>query len=338
MEGIMYTPARVGDDVLDVLLDTKRHLVWLVCAHLPAPRVRVVNAATDERLVCVKSSSIAGECPSALLAYTYVAEPAPHAVLVNGVEVCLTDRLEVLRARFATLPRRAVVVTTLYKHDTENLQPYIDYYISKKAHGLLLYDNNDTPAFEHAIPWPLPYWKSPGVHNAQSTHLTHAALVCALYGNETWLLNVDLDEYLVSPLSLPDIAVLADGGGCDAVGFRSQWVDSEAHGVLAASKAPHTIRKAPFVFTWPHRAKFMQRYALDDPLLRDIKKLHRGIHRPFNGTVTKMVVLEPEEGTLLHFAFASGAARPPGIFCFTTHHQDQSNPASEAGEGATPPP
>ena len=310
----MYTATPIGSPVgvADVILDVPRRLVWVVCTALPAPKLQVRDAATETLLHCVKVSSVAGECPSAILAFAYLTT-TPQAVTINGHEIELDERAALLQQKFARLPKHAVVITTLFKHDAENLDAYVDYYTSKGAHGFLLYDNNPTPRPElNAIHWPLTYWEKPGVHCAQSTHLAHAALLCAVFGKKTWLLNVDLDEYLQMPLSLPDLVEVAMAGKCDAVGFRSVWADSETHGVEAVREAPDTIRKAPYYFAWPQRAKYMQRHTIDCPLLRDIPTLHRGIHRPAN--TQKLVILEPDEGHVLHFAFASGAPRNPGLF------------------------
>lgn len=309
----MYEAARVGPLVADVILDVSRRIVWVVCTSLPAPKLQIRDAATDTLLQCVKVSSLGGECPSAILAFGYIS--TPNAVTVNdGEEIELEERASLLRKKFARLPDNAVVLTTLFKHDADNLNSYVDHYMAKGAHGFLLYDNHPFHRPElNAIHWPLEYWEKPGVHRAQSTQLTHAALLCAVFGRNTWLLNVDLDEYVMTPMSLPDIVEVATLGKCDVVGFRSVWADSETHGVEAVAKAPHTIRKAPFYFTWPHRSKYMQQHVIECSMLRDIPKLHRGIHHPATGA-KKLIILEPDEGHVLHFAFASGAPRNPGLF------------------------
>ena len=335
---MLYQPAYLPQHgVADVILDPVRRLIWVVATHLPAPKLQVRDAATDVLLHCIKASSVGGECPSAILAFTYAATPT--AVLVNGVEVCVSERQEILANQFAVLPRDAIIVTTMYKHDSRYIEPYVEYYTAKGAHGFLLYDNNPTCMHEGAIHWPLPYWTSEaeGIHCAQSTHLAHAALLTAVFGKNAWLLNVDLDEYLHTSYTLPRLAELAAMGDCTVMAFRSQWADCKALGVCAPSTSPHRIRTAPFVFEWPQRSKYMQRHAFDDPLLRDVPTFHRGIHRPRSASVPErsIVLLKPHEGVLLHFAHASGAPRSAGIV-FT--HQLQSTAASEGVPDATPPP
>lgn len=318
----MHVPARLGDVVADVLLDRSRKLVWIICAHLPAPKLKVLDAATEQSLHLVKTSSTSGECPSALLLFAY--DTLPQALLINGQEACVNERLEWLERTFASLPANAVLVTTMFKSDAHNLDSYIEHYTGKKAHGFILYDNNEIPLDpDKAIHWPWPYWKAEGVHCAQALQLLHAAALCAVYGKHTWLLNVDLDEYMISSLSLPDLVAVASAGGCDAVGVRSLWADSPSHGVKAVAHAPDSILKAPYVFAWPQRSKYMQLHQLEN--VHQAAALHRGIHKP--AAASKVLILTPEEGRIFHFAFASGAQRNETLILVPTKKNSQVSPA-----------
>lgn len=297
----MHTPTTLGTVVVDVLLDESRKLVWVLCPTLPAPKLKVYHGATGELLQCTHVSSKTGECPSAILAYAYEKETDPPSyVRINDNDVCLEERLDGLRA-FFSVPR-PIIVTTLFKHDGHNMQPFVDYYKGMKASGFLVYDNNDdAPLHEETIRWPVPYWNADGkTHLAQSTHLAHAALLCHIYSPTTWLFNLDFDEYVVMmPFDLQQICAVADGGGCDVIGLRSIWADA-ADGVVAVAKDPTSIKKSPFYFQWPQRSKYGQRHAA-------LNSLHRGIHSP--AWCEKKVILDPHEGHILHFAYASGARR-----------------------------
>jgi hypothetical protein len=298
----MHSPAIIRNVVADVLLDERRRQVWVLCPSLPAPKLKVYHGTTGELMKCTYVSSKTGECPSALLAYAYQNEEAPAYVQIDGTDICLKERLDGLRHFFST--PRSSVVTTLFKDDAHNMDPFVKYYNGKKIGGFLLYDNNPTTTatFENTIHWPLPYWSADGegkIHLAQSTHLTHAALVCHIYSPTTWLFNFDFDEYLVMPFTFDQLCDVAAGAGCDVTGIRSIWANA-AEGVVAVAKDPTSIRKSPFYFQWPQRSKYGQRHLLE-------KSLHRGIHAPT--WCEKQVILDPHEGHLLHFAYASGATR-----------------------------
>lgn len=280
--------------VADVLLDLPRSLVWAVCPRLPAPKLRVVDGATGEALKCTYNASKAGECPSAVLAYAYVGPP-PATVLIAGREICLQERLEWI-SEFFSRPREVLVTTLFDTSDDVTLTTY-----KKTYKEVLFYENSAVAKYdETSIPWPLPYWSGEGIHCAQSTHLAHAALLCHIYAPHTWLFSFDLDEYVSSMFSLEQLVTFASSGQCDAVGLRSVWADAPG-GVAAVHDAPDTIRTSPFTFEWPQRSKYGQQHL-------DVKTLHRGIHAP--GWCMKTVLLEPREGRILHFAYASGAPRP----------------------------
>lgn len=299
----MHSPAIIGNVVADVLLDESRKRVWVLCPSLPAPKLKVYDGASGDLLKCVQVSSKTGECPSALLAFSYDPLPPPAFVQIDGVDVCLKERLDGLREFFAT--PRPILVTTLFKEDVHNMDPFVTYYTNKKASGFLLYENKDVASHpSSSIAWPWPYWNTDGrTHLAQSTHLAHAALVCHIFSPTTWLFNFDFDEFMVMPMTLGQLCDVVSKGGCDVVGFRSVWADA-AEGVKAVAKDPVSIRKSPFYFQWPQRSKYGQQHTSQ-------KSLHRGIHAPT--WCEKQVILDPKEGHILHFAYASGAPRKENL-------------------------
>jgi hypothetical protein len=300
----MHSPAIVYDTngavlVADVVLDETRNRVWVLCPTLPAPKLKVFHGATGDALPCIQVSSKGGKCPSAVMAYSFEGTSLPSFVQINGQDICLAERLDGVREFFST--PRPILITTLFKDDVHNMDTFINYYTKKEASGFLLYDNNpEKTSLTTTIHWPLPYWTCPdtAVHLAQSTQITHAALLCHIFSPHTWLFNFDFDEYVVLPMTLLQLCDLAKTGGCDVVGLRSVWADAE-DGVLAMS-THQQIKKSPFYFQWPQRSKYGQ-------LHTSRQSLHRGIHSPI--WCDRQVILDPHEGHILHFAYASGATR-----------------------------
>lgn len=291
--------------VADVVLDSLRRLVWLVCPSMPSADVRVMHGDTGASLPCIHiSTSPDGEVPSALLGYSFEGHDTPTTVRVLDTDVCLAGRLSPLRELLAGAE---VVVTTLFdaRAPDAGLRDLFEWHY-RTRHGVqafLMYDNaGDSPDDSRSIPWALPYWAdgTPGAHCAQSTQLAHAALVCSLYAPpHAWLLNVDLDEYLASSVPLRAITSAAVASGYDVVGVRSVWADATLT-MEETIKTGEGMRLSPFTFAWPQRSKFAQQHVA-------LASMHRGIHAPSGGKRT--LVLSPEEARLLHFAFVSGAAR-----------------------------
>ena len=249
----------------------------------------------------------------------------PVDVTVDGTRVCLGERLRPLRALVGS---GGLLVTTLFHSGRQDagLRAIWEWHYRTRhgANGCVLYDHagkaSDPGEAPDAIPWVLPYMTD-GVHCAQSLQLVHAALACHLYAPpKTWLLNVDFDEFLWSVVPLRTItATLSATSHYDAVGARCMWADADD--VEAAVRAGgddqrsggddqgsggdgQNLRVSPFTFAWPQRAKYAQRHD-------SLQTIHRGIHAPAPGA--RVLPMTPEEGRLVHFAYASGAARSEHI-------------------------
>lgn len=288
----MYDPARLGDDIADVLYG--RGAVWVVC--LPGADVEVRVDGTPLERTHTSVSTDPKE-PSCVLGY---ACPATDAADVNGARVCLGPRLDPLRS----LPG-GLLVTTLFhseKRDAGVWSLWAWHYRTRhQADGFLVYDNAGEN--EEAIPWTLPYALSNGAHCAQSLQLAHAALVCHLYAPpQTWLLNVDFDEFLWSMVPLRSITTTVNATSYEAVGARSVWADADD--LHEAVRTGRGLRIAPYTFAWPQRSKYAQRHD-------SVRSIHRGIHAPAPGT--RVLRMTPAEGRLMHFAYVSGAERSEQI-------------------------
>lgn len=301
---MFYVPARIGESVVDVLYG--KGLVWVVCTSDPGDiEVRVGHSA----MVRVHTSMSSDPSqPSHVLAYRCPdGVDGAAEVTVGGVHVCLGARLAPLRevASHGTL-----LVTTLYHAERPDaaLRPIWEwhYRTRHRVQRFLVYDNSGTA--KDAIPWSLPYAVSEGVHCAQSAQLVHAALVCHLYAPpRTWLLNVDFDEFLVSVVPLRQIVETLGCTAYDAVGARCMWADADD--VAAAVRRGAGLRTSPFTFAWPQRSKYAQRHD-------SLESIHRGIHAPAPGA--RVMHMSPDEGRLVHFAYASGSARSEHLLLLPT--------------------
>lgn len=293
----MYRPVHTGDGIADVLYG--KGAVWVVCV----PDTDVEVCAGERRLQRTHTSmSLDPTEPSCL--YGYACDPT-DAVTVNAMPVCLGPRLDPLRS----LPQ-GLLVTTLFRSDAPDarlLDVWRWHYRTRHgAQGFLVYDNAGQA--EDAIPWPLLYFETTTAHRAQSLQLLHAALVCHLFAPpQTWLLNVDLDEFLWSMAPLRTITTTLTTTSYDTVGARCMWAD--AGDVEAAVRTGEGLRASPFTFAWPQRAKYAQRHDA-------LETVHRGIHAPAPGA--QVLRMTPLEGRLIHFAYASGAARSDHILLLPT--------------------
>lgn len=167
----------------DVLLDTRRRLLWAVCPTLPAPKLRFMD--DQDRVLDVSrvsSSRNPTEIPSALIAYRLHPGPLPQFVTVisTGEEICVSDRQDYLKTYLGSLDLNATVLTTLFKHDHARRGEYVQCYTDLGFERMLLYDNNDDPTSpDHSIHWPLPYWlkNKEGCHCAQALQLDRKSVV-----------------------------------------------------------------------------------------------------------------------------------------------------------------
>lgn len=231
-------------------------------------------------------------------------------------------------------------VTTLFLRDVYLLERYLDYY--RRAHDtavfLLFYNGPLAGGVVEAhvqqclsrsgpgaptvllFSWPFQYWQTfcdcrttEGMwHGAQGTHLAIASIVASRWC--TWLLNVDLDEYVAyaDGARLLDVLRALPDEDDRALTFRNTFVP--CGGFFCGGRAPlptaHSWTTLPdrlrdFVWRLPahpvlDRSKFVQRTSPS--------RVYRGVHMPTGEALD----VSPLDARLVHMSCWSGLRRCPG--------------------------